>query len=109
MTEEYVSRNYVLKCLEDSWKNAGIPHEAKSKFTKWLMKAPAVIAPKPMEKPLTNADRIRGMTDEELAKWYFVKFFPTVPYCRAEECQAGERRGCIECLAEWLKEESEGE
>ena len=57
----------------------------------------------------TNADRIRSMADEELAKWYFVKFYPTVPYCRADECPADGRRGCIECLAEWLKQESEGE
>lgn len=67
--EEYVSRNYVLKCMEDSWKHAGIPADAKSKFTKWLMKAPVVLASQPTSKPMTNADRIRAMTDEELAQF----------------------------------------
>lgn len=64
---EYVQRSYILKCLEDSWKNAGISSDARSKFIKWLMKAPCVIAPRPMEKPLVKADTIRMMSDEELA------------------------------------------
>lgn len=38
---EYLERNYVLKCMEDSYKNAGISAEAKAKMTRWLNKAPA--------------------------------------------------------------------
>lgn len=37
----YISREYVLKCMEDSYKNAGISGEAASKVRKWLYKAPA--------------------------------------------------------------------
>ena len=46
--------------------------------------------------PMTNADRIRAMSDEELAEllmWY-------CPYPnRKEECE----QGCEKCVAEWLK------
>jgi hypothetical protein len=38
---DYISRDYVLKCMEDSYKNAGISAEAKAKMTRWLNKAPA--------------------------------------------------------------------
>ena len=38
---EYIEREYVLKCMEDSYKNAGISAEAKAKMTRWLNKAPA--------------------------------------------------------------------
>ncbi len=56
----------------------------------------------------TNADYIRNMTDEELADWYFDKFFPYVPYCSIlDECP--EHDDCKICLLGWLKEESEGE
>ena len=38
---DYISREYVLKCMEDSRKNAGISEESASKVRKWLYKAPA--------------------------------------------------------------------
>ena len=38
---EYIDREYVLKCMEDSYKSAGISAEAKAKMTRWLNKAPA--------------------------------------------------------------------
>lgn len=112
MVEEYVSRNYVLKCLEDSWKNGGIPYEAKSKFIKWLMKAPAVIAPKPMEKPLTNADRIRMMTGEELADILASMCPPgmtpteTCFYALGDDSD-GVDSACDLCWLDWLKQEAE--
>ena len=39
--KDYIEREYVLKCMEDSYKNAGISAEAKAKMTRWLNKAPA--------------------------------------------------------------------
>ena len=58
------------------------------------------------QKVKTNADRIRAMTDEELADWYFDKFFPCVPYCSIlDECP--EHDDCKICLLDWLKQESE--
>ena len=57
------------------------------------------------QKPKTNADCIRAMTDEELADWYFDKFFPCVPYCSIlDECP--EHDDCKICLLDWLKQES---
>ena len=53
---------------------------------------------------ISNADRIRSMTDEELANWYFDKFFPCVPYCSTlDKCP--EHDDCKICLLEWLKKE----
>ena len=55
--------------------------------------------------PKTNADRIRSMTDEELAEWYFDKFLPCVPSCSIlDECP--EHDDCKICLLDWLKQES---
>ena len=46
----------------------------------------------------TNADRIRSMTDEELAKM----LWDEEPWCTAErKCVPS----CKDCLAAWLKEE----
>lgn len=38
---DYISREYVTKCMEDSYKSGGISSEAKAKVTRWLKKAPA--------------------------------------------------------------------
>ena len=64
-------------------------------------------------KPQTNADRIRSMTDEELAK-----FLPIASnfICQpTEECikntvtkHCGERERTEECAMKWLRAESEG-
>ena len=52
----------------------------------------------------TNADRIRAMSDEELAE-LFVK----APLCRAREtkvdCQS--TKSCVECLKDWLQQPAE--
>lgn len=56
---------------------------------------------------MTNADRIRVMTDEELAEWihpYAVENFPE-KYCN-EGCKE-DNVDCIGCLLHWLKKEVE--
>ena len=74
----------------------------------------SVDAEKPhIEKPQTNADRIRSMTDEELAE-----FLPIASnfICQpTEECikntvtkHCGERERTEECAMKWLRAESEG-
>lgn len=65
------------------------------------------------KKPQTNADRIRSMTDEELAE-----YLPIVSdlICHpTEECirntimnHCGECEKTEECAMKWLKAESEG-
>ena len=65
------------------------------------------------EKPKTNADRIRNMTDEELAE-----FLKNVNGSYAEPCMVGEKdckwedypthdKGCKDCFLEWLQAEVE--
>jgi hypothetical protein len=55
-------------------------------------------------KPITNADRIRSMTDEELAAWLFHHSMVCVPGKRPnpEDCVGG----CEHCWLDWLKEEA---
>lgn len=54
----------------------------------------------------TNADRIRAMSDEELAEWLGV-------YCNGQTAQEVEKPcisgvgSCEECWLDWLKEEAE--
>lgn len=60
-------------------------------------------------KPITNADRIRAMNDEELAK-----YISNRPQCpdkekygfdpRSERCDYG--YDCDECWLDWLKQET---
>ena len=56
-------------------------------------------------KPKTNADKIRAMTDEELAHFisedYYVPHCPISGLCLAE----GEHEGCEVCWLNWLKQE----
>ena len=65
-------------------------------------------------KIVTNADRIRAMSDEEL-----VKFLLKVNTAYAEPCMTGEGvckwedypthdKGCKDCFMEWLQSEAEG-
>lgn len=56
-----------------------------------------------VEKPQTNADRIRSMTDEELAE---VLFGSCIEHMGVEECSHPEE-ACKSCVLEWLREESE--
>lgn len=57
----------------------------------------------PTEKPHTNADRIRSMTDEELAE---VLFGSCIEHMGVEECSHPEE-ACKSCVLDWLKAESE--
>ena len=61
----------------------------------------------PIVKPQTNADRIRSMTNEELADWYFDKVSSCVPYCSMLQDGCPEHDDCKICLLEWLRQECE--
>lgn len=58
------------------------------------------LAWKDKDEPLTNADRIRSMTDEELAKWLCVMNFDDCPD-RAHQMKCTDK--CYECWLDWLK------
>lgn len=52
-------------------------------------------------KPKTNADRIRSMTDEELAWFYAEK----IASCYG--CESSTASDCAKCWLNWLKQECE--
>ena len=51
---------------------------------------------------MTNADRIRAMTDEELAGW-----LATNDTCPSTEQERNCNNRCGECWLEWLKQEAQ--
>ena len=68
---------------------------------------------KAVQKPKTNADRIRAMTDEGLALNHSVLFEKackcnTPASCTKEEWSGG-YSPCAQCVLEWLKQPAEGE
>lgn len=70
------------------------------------------------KKPQTNADRIRSMTDEELAELLYSLQTEDLDgmFCKTEDkCEEMMDSGdeipksmCKQCLVKWLKEESDG-
>jgi hypothetical protein len=62
-------------------------------------------------KPMTNADRIRQMTDEELAE--FIDIYDIEDICRTRCAKTGEARErcmcygeqCVNNILQWLKRE----
>jgi len=61
--------------------------------------------------PPTNADRIRGMSDEELAEW--LTHLPKICTCHdhCELCIAQKEcdKGCEGCIKDWLRQPAETE
>ena len=56
------------------------------------------------EKPMTNADKIRAMSDEELSK------FLREPFCDKrthEECTISYCGVCDQCVLDWLQQPAE--
>ena len=54
---------------------------------------------------ITNADRIRAMTDEELAEFLDYVTAVRIPWCADRKCP--EEDICVNCTLEWLKKECE--
>lgn len=52
-------------------------------------------------RPLTNADRIRSMTDEELADWINLLCPPSTLYDLNDDYELN----CKDCWLKWLKKE----
>ena len=67
-----------------------------------------------VKKPTTNADRIRAMTDEELAEYLFYRG-NGCEYCYGicayqDECEDDHAQEfCIEQIVKWLNASSDGE
>ena len=56
---------------------------------------------------MTNADNIRGMTDEELSDWImrYVEPCALCAYCKRGSCGAPPDKGCGTGRLEWVKQE----
>ena len=67
--------------------------------------------PTVMPRKKTNADRIRNMTDEELAKYIFLILadYACPPYQNMDSCKKKNATFdvCESCWLEWLKQEVE--
>ena len=92
---EFISRSYGQDEFEVIIKTDNKEHYKKAEdFSRKLIDH---------AKPQTNADRIRAMSDEELAKvpsqFGYSCVFPQ------KEC--GESDTCEKCLLEWLKQPAE--
>ena len=86
------STDIALKTLPVAWMPLPEPYQvdAENAHTK---------------KPQTNADRIRSMTDEELA---IHMMCPNEMVLAKIECDKSDRRNCYKCRLNWLRAESEG-
>lgn len=56
---------------------------------------------KSLNKSITNADRIRSMSDEELAEFFSETCCPS-KFGGKGNCNVG----CVECWLDWLKQEA---
>lgn len=61
--------------------------------------------PKDYPKPITNADRIRAMSDEELAEFFKDTTFCDSCFIFMNECGT-ERYSCEQRWLDWLKQEA---
>ena len=52
---------------------------------------------------MTFGDKIRAMTDEELAEWIA---HPKISYCYCQHDICDGEKTCAECALEWLKQEA---
>ena len=58
-------------------------------------------------KPHTNYDRIRNMTDEEMAEWAATVANQGGGSCAPGHYDCTGRDNCVECWLDWLKQEAE--
>lgn len=59
------------------------------------------------ERKPSNADRIRSMTDEELAEFLTARHY--TPHCPVPQCEADESTDCDQCWLDWLRKEADEE
>lgn len=58
---------------------------------------------------MTNADKIRGMSDEQLADWlaYIIDCWHCPPYFALCYTRCIEVKGCANALKAWLQQEND--
>ena len=65
-----------------------------------------VECPQYKPKPMTNADRIRAMSDEELKDSVLATHLGYAPWCDYH-CENKGDDGCDRCIEKWLKQPAE--
>lgn len=60
--------------------------------------------PKP-RKPQTNADKLRAMSDEELAA-YIDEHTAEAMWCNNPPLDCPQDRECVDCILDWLRKEA---
>ena len=84
------------------WNKGKCKKFSNDKVTSWCVEGPC------KEQTPSNADRIRAMSDEELAKFVNLCGHDFPPYCDVENSISGEcDQNCIKCAEEWLKQSAE--
>ena len=92
------------ECLQYPYDDS-VVHDPKHPY--WIVQRSRIKCRLYNAKPMTNADRIRAMTDEELAK-----FVPNWSYTNACKCDEKPyvdcNNECEKCVLEWLQQPVEG-
>ena len=87
----------------DVWSNTiTTDHIEVKPFGNGVDVCPVCGKPSTIGKPQTNADRIRAMTDKELAE-----FLEPGGYRPLYKCDVCKYVTCVECCLDWLREEAE--
>lgn len=80
--------------------------EVHKQLAEWLIELKQRREVEIGEKPKTNGDRIRHMTDEELAEWLCGEANYSCNICiRQNEKSSCFNYSCEECITKWLKQE----
>lgn len=96
--------------IQKQGNNTGLYCSMCGKWQKWLNKDEVrlfennCVLKKKNTKPITNAERIRQMTDEELAQ---IIMCPNENMSGECMCEKDTRTNCIQCCLEWLRKEVE--
>lgn len=100
LTEKHYSGNgYYLKCSSEC-PNDGFCDDCEKLFK--AIDRLGEYEDKAEQQPMTNADRIRAMTDEELASFLAQTALQRCP-CPTKNCE----RFCTDCVLNWLKQPTE--
>ena len=93
------------ECLQNPY-NDSIVHDPKHPH--WIVQRSRIKCPLYNAKPQTNADRIRAMSDEELAKW-IDWLFGRCEWCDTDKMASNDCNDveCTHCILEWLKQPAE--
>lgn len=54
---------------------------------------------------MTNAEKIKNMTDEELAMMLMCPAEYDLEFSKASECKGEMNRNCYECTLKWLRKQ----